>query len=483
MKNAVASSPRPGDHCDRHDQAPTTPSKSKTAISSNDSGIKRKNGLGDIMSIKIDDLPRPVQFVSLGLCVFFWFGIHNVLQEAMINTEGFTFGVMLGWMEVLGVTLCSGIERSSVPLLGNGEARRPRMAPWQAYPPLTCCLLMSSSLASWSLNYINFPTKVVFRSCKLLPTMIMAYLMGNAKRFTYVEVISAMAVCAGLITFAAGDRSLSNPQFHPFGLTLVSLSVFADAILPNAQEKLFRSYDATKSEVMFFTNIYTLAAQTCSALLSGDLVGMFHFVLGRPVREYNYFSRFLDGSNSTVTDELMSAEEKEELTSHSATGEIKYTLILYMTVYVLISHVAVSAHTSVVKRFGGVAAVFIGTARKGMTLILSFALFPKESNWRYPLGAVLVLGGLTFASLDQQRNKRNKSKNAESIEKGFSNGAKNELSMPILPMNTDENQSDGLLDNDNGERRTSECRPLIDRDFEMGRSSAATGNGPERRRL
>ncbi len=106
-----------------------------------------------------------------------------------------------------------------------------------------------------------------------------------------------------------------------------------------------------------------------------------------------------------------------------------------------------------------------------MTLVLSFALFPKESNWRYPLGAFLVLGGLTVASLDQQRNKRNKSKHGESIENGFSNGATG-LSIPILPMKTDTNQSDDL----------SECRPLINRDAEMGRSSAASGNGPERRR-
>jgi hypothetical protein len=116
-----------------------------------------------------------------------------------------------------------------------------------------------------------------------------------------------------------------------------------------------------------------------------------------------------------------------------------------------------------------------------VTLVLSFALFPKESNWRYPLGAFLVLGGLTVASLDQQRNKRNKGKNGESIEKGFSNGATG-LSIPILPINTDKNQPDDVLDNDNGERRTSECRPLINRDAEMGRSSAVSGNGPERRR-
>jgi hypothetical protein len=116
-----------------------------------------------------------------------------------------------------------------------------------------------------------------------------------------------------------------------------------------------------------------------------------------------------------------------------------------------------------------------------VTLVLSFALFPKESNWRYPLGALLVLGGLTVASLDQQRNKRNKSKNGESIEKGFTNGATG-LAIPIIPMDTDKNQSDDLIEHDNGERRTSECRPLINRDAEMGRSSTASGNGPERRR-
>ena len=147
----------------QQDDCPTTPSKcpSRTAmVIASITGSGNTNNIGSILSDKLDVLPKSIQFICLALCVFFFFGIHNVLQEAMINTEGFTFGVMLGWMEVLGVTLCSGLERSSLPFIGNGEGKKPRLAPWQAYPPLTFCLLMSSSLASWSLNYINFPTKV-----------------------------------------------------------------------------------------------------------------------------------------------------------------------------------------------------------------------------------------------------------------------------------------------------------------------------------
>jgi adenosine 3'-phospho 5'-phosphosulfate transporter B3 len=361
---------------DTDEHCPSTPSKPTTSMSGILTPSTRSNGVstnnvGVILSNKLDALPRSVQFIILALFVFLFFGIHNILQEAMINTEGFKFGVMLGWMEVLGVTLCSGIERSSIPFLGNGEYKRPRSAPLIAYPPLTLCLLMSSSLASWSLNYINFPTKVVFRSCKLLPTMILAVVMGNAKRFSLVEVTSAIAVCAGLITFAAGDWNLSNPQFHPFGLSLVTMSVFADAILPNAQEKLFKLYDASKSEVMFYTNVFTFIIQTCSAIISGDLMGMFYFMFGRSF------------GIALQTDFASSEEKKEMLLNEDAHnrgyGQVRYTFLTYVIAYILMSHIAVSAHTAVVKKFGGVAAVFVGTARKGMTLVLSVSFHSRQT--------------------------------------------------------------------------------------------------------
>uniref|UniRef100_A0A7S2PXH6 Sugar phosphate transporter domain-containing protein n=1 Tax=Skeletonema marinoi TaxID=267567 RepID=A0A7S2PXH6_9STRA len=458
------------------DECPTTPSKADKRIL-NSPASKNANNMVSLLGNKIEALPRTIQFITLALSVFFFFGIHNVLQEAMINTEGFTFGVMLGWMEVLGVTLCSGLERSSLPFIGNGEAKKQMVAPICAYPLLTLCLSMSSSLASWSLNYINFPTKVVFRSCKLLPTMLLAVVMGNSKRFTVIEIGSAMAVCAGLITFAAGDWSLSKPQFHPFGLTLVTLSVFADAVLPNAQEKIFRTYDASKSEVMFFTNVFTLMIQTGSTLLSGDLMGFVHFVMGKPkVEETNYFSIMM----ATTTDKQhRNLFEEESLETSHGTG-LRRTFLLHVIAYVLISHVAVSAHTQVVRKFGGVAAVFVGTARKGMTLILSFVLFPKESNWKYAAGAALVLGGLTVASLEKQRNrKKDSTVVADGSKLPFPEGSKRSdpLELPNLPL---DEINDGIQDDAKGS--DVEHQPLLDVEMGSHRSSTSSNNAPQRRR-
>jgi adenosine 3'-phospho 5'-phosphosulfate transporter B3 len=71
-----------------------------------------------------------------------------------MSVPGFQYGVMLGYLEVLGVTVCSFFERRFI------AHETKRIAPLSAYPLLTFCLMSSSSLSNLALNYINFPTKV-----------------------------------------------------------------------------------------------------------------------------------------------------------------------------------------------------------------------------------------------------------------------------------------------------------------------------------
>ena len=261
-----------------------------------------------------------------------------------------------------------------------------RVAPISSYTLLTGCLLASSSLSNLALNYINFPTKVVFRSCKLIPTVSSLYeimqccaavplsltLIDNLKMmvativhrkiFTSVEYLLAICISTGLVLFAAADWEL-RPSFHPIGLAFVSLSVCADAILPNAQERLFQK-GSSRLEVTVFTNVFTLIAMVVATLLSGDLLGLI------------------------------------EWAKTSQRG------CLYMAIYVFISYIAVSVHMTVVRRFGGVTAVLVATGRKGMTLVISFLLFPKGFSWFYVVGAILVLGGLLLSSLFKIKQKK-----------------------------------------------------------------------------
>lgn len=323
-------------------------------------------------------------FIIVTFAMFFFFGIHNYLQEAMMNVEGFEYGVMLGFMEVLGVTVCSAFERTVI------ARETERVAPIRAYPLLTLCLMSSSALSNLSLNYINFPTKVVFRSCKLLPTMLFATCI-NRRKFSSVEYICALFICTGLALFASADWRLT-PSFNPIGLLLVALSVIADGIFPNLQERLFRR-GSSRLEVTVYTNFFTLIVMTGTTAASGDLVGIF---------------------NHATKDRQ---------------------LALYMAIYTAVSYMAISSFMIIVKRYGAVTGVLLATARKAMTLILSFIFFPKTFSWCYVFGSVFVLGGLLISSLFKQRkqlgimldNFRNKN-----MEIATENGTKNDVEKAVV---------------------------------------------------
>lgn len=297
--------------------------------------------------------------------------MHNILQEAIVNLlsnknasssisdadEGGGSSsnlksngtLMLGYAEVVGVLVFSYLERVHMTKEGGFS----RVAPLRAYPLLTFCLFASSSLSNLSLSYINFPTKVVFRSCKLVPTMLIATLV-NSHIFHSYEYLCALSICAGLVLFAMADYTLDPLQFDPTGLLLVSGSVVADAVLPNAQEHLFKD-GSSRLEVTVFSNLFSFLGMTVVILGNGTLV------------------EFIKGVDST--------------------------LAMYFGVYTVLSYISISCYMTLVKRFGGVTAVLLTTARKAMTLVLSFLLFPKGFSWLYVYGSLLVLGAVMVASI------------------------------------------------------------------------------------
>jgi len=326
---------------DRH------PSSSKSATIAKDAAAEDNQHI-------FKSLSSTNQFALLSISMIILFSVHNVLQEAIMKLPNFKYGVMLGYMEVLGVTVCSYLERKYMTKeIGH-------VAPLSQYTLLTACLLASSALSSMSLNYINFPTKVVFRSCKLLPAMLISTII-NRRVFSSNEYTCAFAISTGLILFAAADWKLT-PSFNSWGISLVSLSVVADAILPNAQERLFK-LGSSRLEVTMYTNFFTLIAMTFTTILSGDFVAV-----------------------------LKLATSSNELAC-------------YLAVYTLISYAAISTFMMIVKTYGGVTAVLLGTTRKAMSIALSFILFPKAFSWMYVAGGACVLGGLTTISLVKQFKK------------------------------------------------------------------------------
>jgi len=299
-----------------------------------------------------------MRFITLVCGIVFFFGCHNYMQELIMSLPGFDVGIFLGYLEVLGVALCSGVERQVV----GDTARR---APWSSYATLCGFLVISSATSNIALKYINYPTKVVFRSCKLIPTMMIA-VAYNKKNVQNYEFALGGIISLGMVCFAVADFTV-YPNFNPLGLVLVSVSVVADAFLPNYQERIF-DFGCSRVELTYYTNILSLGMMTVFFSATGDLQKAFAYAFANP---------------------------------HA---------LLLMTIYTFLAYIAITFHMALVKEFGGVTTVLVGNTRKALTIVMSFILFPKPVSYLYALGGLFVFGGLTTIAYWKERAHSSSSK-------------------------------------------------------------------------
>lgn len=60
-------------------------------------------------------------------------------------------------------------------------------------------------LSNSSLGYLNYPTQVIFKCCKLVPVLIGSILIQK-KRHGPLDFLAAIAMCIGLAAFTLGTH-------------------------------------------------------------------------------------------------------------------------------------------------------------------------------------------------------------------------------------------------------------------------------------
>lgn len=83
------------------------------------------------------------------------------------------------------------------------------------YLLLGLILLGSMGFSNASLGYLNYPTQVIFKCCKLIPVMIGGVLIQR-KVYKIIDIMAALCMCVGLILFTLADSKIS-PYFSLLG--------------------------------------------------------------------------------------------------------------------------------------------------------------------------------------------------------------------------------------------------------------------------
>lgn len=122
--------------------------------------------------------------------------------------------------------------------------------PYKTYFQLAFYTVATMGLSNASVGYLNYPTQVIFKCCKLIPVLVGGILI-QGKRYGFLDVLSAALMSLGLVLFSLADNEVS-PNFDARGYAMISLALVADAVIGNVQEKAMRGYGAFNDEVVSY---------------------------------------------------------------------------------------------------------------------------------------------------------------------------------------------------------------------------------------
>ncbi|KAI4327018.1 hypothetical protein L6164_019523 [Bauhinia variegata] len=234
--------------------------------------------------------------------------------------------------------------------------------PWRMYLKLSAVLMGSHGLTKGSLAFLNYPAQIMFKSTKVLPVMVMcAFIPGLRRKYPAHEYISATMLVLGLIIFTLADAQTS-PNFSIISVIMISGALIMDAFVGNFQEAIFTmNPDTTQMEMLFCSTVVGLPFLAIPMILSGEL-----FKAWNSCAEHPYV----------------------------------YGVLVFEAMATYIGQVSV---LSLIAIFGAATTAMVITARKAVTLLLSYLIFTKPLTEEHETGLFLITMGIILRMLPDSK--------------------------------------------------------------------------------
>jgi len=208
----------------------------------------------------------------LGLFVFY-VG-HDALQEHNFRREGFKFGWFMTCVEIGTMFACALIWEGGAAAFSGGskDAAAPEdVAARRWYlVGLVFVIALSQGTGSVALQHVNYPVKVAFKSCKLVPTMLFSQCVNKSSYGTQ-EYAAAALMCLALALLGLADAAHATHATHAYGLLLLVVAVCSDAVVPNFQEKLLRGLKMPLGTMVIYSNAGSFALVLAYVSFTGEL--------------------------------------------------------------------------------------------------------------------------------------------------------------------------------------------------------------------
>ena len=253
--------------------------KKKTIKSNDDENSAAEDQKFIVFGINISNWTSTSQYVFCTIGVMSFLILYGLLQEHVVMK---TFNRSLGWfvtlLQLSGYAFCAWLQSL---IIGTRIERR---IPLKLYFILSLLQVIMQGFTNLSMRYLNYPAKMLFKSSRVLVTMIFGSLFRK-KIYPSKDYIVALSMAAGLTLFVMADAK-SSPLFDINGVFIITIALAADGTILNLQEYCFKTYNATHDELIYYSymgaSIFLLIINICCGIFFKDsyiFILFFPFIL------------------------------------------------------------------------------------------------------------------------------------------------------------------------------------------------------------
>jgi len=342
----------------------STPTLTSTTSSSTDTTINN-----DPKSIK-----------NIVFCTFYvvtLYLVYGLLQEILFKKQKVNFFALYSFAQFFISFLLSirdiyiKQKSTSTSTMQEGNVthlqifQRLSLKKIKLYSLLSLVLFFTKLLGNEALRYLNFKTKILFQTSKIIPVMIIGGILFK-RTYNSKEYSSIFLMISGLSLFCIGE-SFSSSLMSPLALFLILSYIFVESIKSILYEKILKDF-SSEVELSLFTNFF--------------------------------------GSIMTLPILFVSKEIK---TSIIYLMENKIVFLIFMA-FISLGYFANIAYLNLIKITDSFYANIISSFRKFLTILLSFAYFKDSLLFYHAIGILVFFGGLVleiFTKSKETEEKRN----------------------------------------------------------------------------
>lgn len=141
----------------------------------------------------------------------------------------------------------------------------------------------SNIMSAWfqyeALKFVNFPTQVLAKSCKIIPVMLMGKIVSRTK-FEFYEYLTAALISLGMLAFLLGSKSdqhTASSITSMTGILLLAMYLVFDSFTSNWQSDLFKTYGMSSIQMMCGVNLFSALFTAMSLAIQGGFMESFIF--------------------------------------------------------------------------------------------------------------------------------------------------------------------------------------------------------------